>query len=175
MSVYPECEIRLLNDCEPGHVVRPIDRLASGEFAMVASVPDRDARALILFQKPTPVFAVVQAAEQVRVLDYGGDWFIEIDHHGPFESSIRKLYEASGCLIREEERWLLNIDSRDRLFYQRAQIDIGRSQLMEVSGQLNHIAVFGKWTLYLGDRSESTDRWTEIFAFEYTPPEGQNI
>lgn len=172
MSIYPECEIRLLNDCEPGQLVRLINFQCGGQFAITASLPDSDGRALIIFQDNKPVFLTVSASDQKRVLNYGDKWFLNVDHRGPFEAPANTMHEARGCLIREESCWLMNVSLNGGRCAR--QLNLSNSQLGRVSSQLTGIAVFGKWTIYLGDRSQSPDLWTKIFDFEYKPPEGQD-
>lgn len=172
MSIYPECKIRFLNDCEPGHLVRLLDFQSGGQFAITASLPSGDDRALIIFQDNEPVFLTVSASDQKRVLNYGDNWFLNVDHCGPFEAPAQTMYEARGCLIREESCWLMNI-SLDGGRCAR-QLNLSNSQLGRVSSQLTDIAVFGKWAIYLGDRSQSPDLWTKIFEFEYKTAKGQD-
>ena len=75
-------------------------------------------------------------------------------------------------MIREETRWLLNVQETNARFqYHRAQYDFETFQLVEVSREFNNIAIFGKWVLYLGDRESPREEWIRIAAFERKPPQ----
>lgn len=175
MNIIPACENKLLSECGAGHLVRPIGYWGQGEFAIVGTLRESTDRALLLFRETGPSFTTVNGPDQVSVIDYGREWFLDVDHCGPFEASIRRMYEASGCLICEKSRWLINVRQDDgRFAYQRAQFDLTNSQLIRISDELNNIAVFGKWTLYLGDKLQSRDTWRRIAAFEWQPPEGSS-
>ena len=78
------------------------------------------------------------------------------------------MYEMPGCVIREAERWLMTVPLRNGSFPENAvHLDIGESHLVRASIEIGRIAVFGKWTLWLGDRSHTPDRWMEIASFEW--------
>lgn len=173
MKIIPPCENKRLTECEIGNLVRPIGHWGQGEFAIVGNLKEAADRVLLLFRDTLPSFAIINGPEQVHVLDYGDDWLLDIDHEGPFEPSIRQMYEASGCLIREKSRWVMNVRSDDgRFAHQRGQFDLTNSRLIPTSNDLNNIAVFGKWTLYLGRESQGRDTWRKIAGFEWRPPKG---
>lgn len=172
MSVYPECEINSLNDCKPGRLVRIINPRNRAQFAITVDVADSDGKGLVILQDNGPGFQLLSSSDDMKVLVYHDSWFLNVNHHGSFEAPARNMYEARGCLIREEGGWLMNISLIQG--QSARQLDFSNFELKRVSGQLSNIAVFGEWTIYLGDRSQSPDRWTEIFTFEYQPPEGQD-
>jgi len=173
MKVCPPCEITSLVAAK-GHLVRPLRYGSGAEFAVAAGVEDNeDSAALILFGDAGPSCRVVSVPDQVRVLSYGQGWFVEVDLNGPFEAYSRSMYEANGILIREQERWLLNV-WEDGFRHQRGQLDLSKTVLVQVSSEINNIAAFGKWTLYLGEASAPRERWTDIASFGWQPPGGQD-
>ena len=153
MIILPDCEIKPLSECEAGRLVRLIGHLKDGEFALVGDLENSEHRALILFQEGAPVYLIEKEPAKVKVLAYSSDLIFEVDHHGPYEPVVQKMYEASGCVIREGTHWLLNVQAPNNQFrLQRAQYDMDNFQLVGVSHEIQNIAIFGKWSLYLGGR-----------------------
>lgn len=174
MNVFPLCDNKPLNECLPGHVIRPLVYAGDGAFAIVVTIEGSEDLAVISFSEDGPSFAPISHPEQLQVLCYGGDCFLEIDHCGPFEGHAEALYNARGTVIREKSRWLMNVwPEQQPVSHQRAQFDISNARLGRVSHDINNIAVFGKWTLYLGDRFARPDSWLQVASFEWKPPARQ--
>ncbi len=172
MIILPDCEIKPLSECEAGKLVRLVGHWKNGEFALVADLKDGKGRALVLFQEGAPIFLIEKNPAQLKVLAYSSDLILEVDQHGPYETTIRELYETSGCVIRERTRWLLNVQNGlPQLQYHRAQYDFETFQLVEVSGELNNFVIFGKWSLYLGELDTLREERIKIAAFEWKPPQ----
>jgi hypothetical protein len=174
MNVFPLCDNKPLNECQRGQVVRPLVYGRNAAFGIVATIEDTEKLAVISFDEDGPTFAPISHPQQLQVLCYGDRCFLEVDHHGPFEGHARQLYEAKGAVIREQSRWLMNVwPERGGPSYDRAQFDISNARLGCVSHDISDIAVFGKWALYVGDRSARPDSWLLIAAFEWKPPARQ--
>lgn len=170
MKVFPLCDNKPLNECQPGQLVRPLVHGRDAAFGIAATIEDTEKLAVISFGEDGPSFAPVSHPQDLQVLCYGDGCFLEVDHHGPFEGRARELYEARGAVIREHSRWLMNVWSeRVGPSYDRAQFDVSNARLARVSHDINNIAVFGRWALYLGDRSARPDAWLQIAAFEWRP------
>lgn len=176
MIILPDCAIKPLSECEAGKLVRLVRHWGNGEFALVADLKEGTGRALVLFQEGTPAYLIENNPAQLKVLAYSSDLIFEVDQLGPYETTIRELYETSGCVICEGTRWLLNVrEANPRPPFARAQYDFEAFQLVEVSQELNNIAIFGKWALYLGARDTLRDERIRIAAFEWTPPQGRQV
>ena len=176
MIILPDCEIKPLSECNAGQLVRLIGHLKDGEFALVADLENRKDRALVLFQEGAPVYLIESEPEQIKVLAYSSDLIFEVDHHGPYEPIVQRMYETSGCVIREGTHWLLNVQEANNHFrIQRAQYDLKIFQLVEVSQELKNIAIFGKWSLYLGGRETLRKDRIRISTFEWAPKQAQGI
>lgn len=174
MIISPDCEIKPLSECDAGKLVRLVNHWGDGEFALVADLENGEGRALILFQEGTPVYLIDNNPAQLKVLAYSSDLIFEVDQHGPYEHNIRELYETSGCVILEGTRWLLNVREPNPEFRpHRAQYDFETFQLVEVSREINNIAIFGRWSLYLGDRDTLREERVSIAAFEWKSPQSR--
>jgi len=173
MTVIPACEIRSLTDCQPGQLVRPLNYRGDPDFAILGTVDGADSLAFIFMRDQGATYSVFPPADHIRVLTFEDQWFIEVDHRGPFESRARDMYEAGSCLIREKSRWVLNVWTEDHHRpFERALFDLTSAELTYSAADINNMAVFGRWTLYLGDESAPRERWRKIAAYAWQPPEG---
>lgn len=174
MFVTPDCAIKPLSECDAGKLVRIVGHRYSGEFALVADVNEEKERALILLKEHGPQYVIENNPDQLKVLAYNESVILEVDHHGPFEPRARHLYEMPGCLIRESARWLLNIEpANDRFRFDRAQYDLEAYKIVQVSDELTNIAIFGQWSIYLGDKDAPRENRILIATFKQEPLKGQ--
>lgn len=176
MLVKPDCQLKPLSECDAGKLVRIVGQRYSGEFALVADANEKKERALILLKKEHgPQFFIESHPDQLIVLAYNERVILEVDHHGPFEPRARHLYEMPGCLIRESTRWLLNVVpvANARFRFDRAQYDLEASKIVQVSDELTNIAIFGQWSIYLGDEDAPREDRIMIATFKQERPKDQ--
>jgi hypothetical protein len=170
MIVLPDCAIKPVSECKTGTLVRLVGHSGKGEFALVAGLSNGNDLALILFRVDGPEYLVENNPGKHKVISYNSDWILEVDQHGPFESPIERMYEAPGCIILEDTRWLMNtLKANPQFSPSWKQYDLSTSQLVENSQKYTGIAIFGKWSLFLGSRDTPKDERIKIVDFEWTP------
>lgn len=168
MNLWPDFDIQPISECEPGQLVRVVNYWSSGAFAVVARDSNSANRALILLDQDRPRYVSDPEIGRLNILAFKNRIAVEIDQRGPFESRIRTLYEESGCIVIEPHRKNLNVASHEtRLHYGPMQFDLTTYELHRNSSDLRHIAVFGKWVLYLERPSGLSSNWLEVVRYEF--------
>lgn len=171
MLVLPHAEIAKLHDCQPGSLVRPLWYGATNSFALIAALPNSTDRAVIALEGDGPQYEIFSQRENIDVLSYGNNCILMPDNSGPIEQTPREMYGWPGCLVRTSDRWLLNIAGNNARFgLAPRQYDVASTQLLYPITQLNGIATFGKWTLFIGTLSESRADWIRIVEFQSRKP-----
>ncbi|WP_435667815.1 hypothetical protein [Maritalea sp.] len=163
-----------MSKCKPGQVVRETGYRSEGRFALVADVPNSEKRALVFFEIDGPTYTIFEMDPSYMILAYGGTPIWEIDQFGSFETTPDKLYNANGCLVRDEGGYCMNVRNENTGYHRRPSrsfnLDVGT--LEEFVEKFKNIAVFGTWRLFLHDEDLPFEDRIKIAEFSWIDPIG---
>jgi len=168
MLVFPGAAVQTLADSKPGQLVRSLEYGDKDRFGAVFETIDHGRRGILTFATERPTFEFDEQPEKVAVLAYAGELVWEIDQSGPIETVGRVLYERPGCVICDEDGWLVNaVASRpDHWSRTRMQFNIKTGVLDKYRDRLQKVAIFGAWSLFLEDKRRPFDARIAIASFD---------
>ena len=166
MKVLPNAKVQTLSECEPSQLVRSLEYRGKGRLGVVSDMTETGLRGIVYLADEPPFFEGEQRPNDATVLAYSGEIVWEIDQAGPVETSARELFSKSGCIIYNENGWLINVAVGYGATLRQMQFNINTGQLSYYQQQLQKVAIFGAWSAFLEDKERPFEGRIKIASFD---------
>ena len=127
---------------------------------------DAGLRGIVYLADEPPFFEGEQRPNDATVLAYSGEIVWEIDQASPVEASARELFFKSGCIIRNENGWLINVEVGYGATLRQMQFNINTGQLSYYQQQLQKVVIFGAWSAFIEDKERPFEGRIKIASFD---------
>lgn len=153
MRVLPEVAAKTLDQCKAGELVRP-HFYGTGALALVAEHQSR--RFLVMLKAeglPQPSYINMESDFHARMLSYGNDYQIRVDHKNEFEIGNSKRYGVPGSLLIVEDTTLMVVKSSHGFISDIGYYDINSGQMTRRDLPAPVVAYRWELVLITGDKN----------------------
>lgn len=170
MKFLPDAKVQSLAECEPGQLVRSIDRYESDRFGLVFQMVENgnEMRGIVSLAESGPTYLVDQRPVEKKVLAYSGEVTFDVNQKDGFEAGADTIYERQGALSIASDGWALNVIAENGHGFRqaRAHLFLPSGTLTRARDRYNDVGYFGAWSVYLENSSRAYESRIEIVKFQ---------